>query len=367
LSSNAYTLKIAIDDSKIKEIEKRLKNIVGGGTVGQSALAGVTGGGRGDIAKNLGKLGMIAGGVLAIVTFVSKIASMTVDASPILQSVLKLMNVGVMFLLRPIGDFFGFFLRPIMIWFIRTIALPFYRLAAPIMRQLGVWLGLEATKNLQSNWEGLTAIVTGDFQKAYDMAATQISSDYEKASKVFNDIALSADEWLSTFELPASTLLSDKITDFVNLFSLPRFDLDLGDKLTEFIDNLTLPDWTTDLYIKMTTWVMNLPLPKWSDLTNKIAWFKASLRLPSFTDINNAFNALKTEISTVIDTIRDFFLGIWEFFTGGNKDDNRGNTTNNNTVYATFDNAGKYFSDRINDAGAFFNDLFSGYNQGSNG
>ena len=38
-----------------------------------------------------------------------------IDSSPMFQQMLKLLNFGVMMVLRPIGDFFGFFMRPILI------------------------------------------------------------------------------------------------------------------------------------------------------------------------------------------------------------------------------------------------------------
>ena len=40
MSSNTYTLKIDIDDSKIRELEKRLMAVMGGKTAGLSGLSG---------------------------------------------------------------------------------------------------------------------------------------------------------------------------------------------------------------------------------------------------------------------------------------------------------------------------------------
>ena len=47
-----------------------------------------------------------------------------------------------MLILRPIGDFFGFLLRPIIIYFLRSVALPFYQTWQPIARKLGTYLGV---------------------------------------------------------------------------------------------------------------------------------------------------------------------------------------------------------------------------------
>lgn len=111
-----------------------------GGSISTGATK-KTGSENTGMMKNIAKLAVIATGVASIVGFVQKIASMTIQASPILQSMLKLLNTGIMFMLRPIGDFIGFFLRPIIVYFIRNIALPMYKTWSPIMRQLGSFLG----------------------------------------------------------------------------------------------------------------------------------------------------------------------------------------------------------------------------------
>tara|TARA_R110002124_G_scaffold168177_1_gene335667 strand:+ start:371 stop:1432 length:1062 start_codon:yes stop_codon:yes gene_type:complete len=144
MSSNTYTLKIDIDDSKIRELEKRLMAVMGGKTAGLSGLAGAAEG-KGDksvLINNIKKLGIIALGVGSLVALVQKIGGMMVDSSPMLKGMLKLLNYSVMLILRPIGEFFGFFLRPIVIYFLRSVALPFYRQWLPIARSLGTFLGV---------------------------------------------------------------------------------------------------------------------------------------------------------------------------------------------------------------------------------
>jgi hypothetical protein len=145
MSSNTYTLKIDIDDSKIRELEKRLMAIMGGKTAGLSGVAGAATGksDKGSMMKNIAKLGVIALGVGSLVGLVSKLTGMIVDSSPMLKGMLKLLNYSVMLILRPIGDFFGFFLRPIIIYFMRSIALPWYKQMRPIMQALGSKLGVD--------------------------------------------------------------------------------------------------------------------------------------------------------------------------------------------------------------------------------
>ena len=148
MSSNTYTLKIDIDDSKIRELEKRLMAIMGGKTAGLSGLKNAAEGktNQSNLMKNITKLGVIAIGVGSLVGLVKKISGMMVESSPMLKGMLKLLNYSIMLILRPIGDFFGFFLRPIVIYFLRSVALPFYKQMRPVMQALATMLGVDFLK-----------------------------------------------------------------------------------------------------------------------------------------------------------------------------------------------------------------------------
>ena len=151
-----YTLKVVIDDSKIRELEARL-NKLGGGSSGGSGGGGIAGmlgklgggagsgsggvGGAGGMMKNMAKLGGIAIGIMGIFKAVKQIQGLILQSSPMLQGMMKLFNTTVLMILRPFGDFIGFFLRPIMIYLLRNIALPMYQLLAPPLRQWGSTIG----------------------------------------------------------------------------------------------------------------------------------------------------------------------------------------------------------------------------------
>jgi hypothetical protein len=85
----------------------------------------------GDFFKQtkMGKLGGKAG------SMISKVAG-----SP--QAMLKLLNVGIMLILRPIGDFIGFMLRPLLIEFVKKIAVPMYRDGFKAAKSWGTKLGM---------------------------------------------------------------------------------------------------------------------------------------------------------------------------------------------------------------------------------
>ena len=67
------------------------------------------------------KLAGLATGVAGLLQF----RKIIIESSPMLQAMLKILNVAVMFILRPIGDFIGFVLRPLLIPFLKE-AVKFY-------------------------------------------------------------------------------------------------------------------------------------------------------------------------------------------------------------------------------------------------
>lgn len=89
------------------------------------------------MTSGLGKLGMIAG----LVGIAVGMVKMLVSSSPMLKQILKLFNFGIMLILRPIGDFIGFMLRPIMLMVLTKFILPFYQNALPMMQEMGAMVG----------------------------------------------------------------------------------------------------------------------------------------------------------------------------------------------------------------------------------
>lgn len=149
MSSRERTLILKIDDTQLKEAIKKMQDVNGGGT--SSGGGGKKSQGIGGLMKmvtqnpaliqGLGKLALILAGITIMIQLITKIADRIVESSPILQTMLKLFQTSITFILRPIGDFIGFFLRPFLIYFLRNVALPIYRLFGPIARGLGTFLG----------------------------------------------------------------------------------------------------------------------------------------------------------------------------------------------------------------------------------
>jgi len=105
-------------------------------------------GGSGKLAEGISsmkafadkhKTGILIGaGSIGILLTVLKKAF---DVSPMFQAIKKLLHFGFMLILRPIGDFFGFIMRPIMVLMLRKFIIPWYKDVYPVMKRLGTWLG----------------------------------------------------------------------------------------------------------------------------------------------------------------------------------------------------------------------------------
>ena len=140
--SDAYKkLKKEIDDLALKI--SSAKNNSQGSTVykmmgGQQGKMATTLQVLGEFAKTHATglvLGAAAGGM--ILWAIKK----AIDVSPVFQNVLKLLEFGFMLILRPIGDFFGFVFRPIMVYMLRSFILPFFRHVYPFFREWGTKIG----------------------------------------------------------------------------------------------------------------------------------------------------------------------------------------------------------------------------------
>jgi len=103
----------------------------------ESGLASKMEGAKEFFSKH--KTGMMIGAGSAGILL--KVLKMAFDASPMMQQIQKLLKFGIMMVLRPIGDFFGFIMRPIMIMLLRKFIIPWYTKMYPQMMKWGTEIG----------------------------------------------------------------------------------------------------------------------------------------------------------------------------------------------------------------------------------
>ena len=167
MSSRERVLTLKLDDTQVRNAIKRIQEAgfgtsTGGGTKGSSTkkmksmdVVGQIFGKNSVMFKNLAKLTLIVAGITALVKMVQKISSSVVDSSPILQVMLKLFQTAITFILRPIGDFIGLFLRPFIILFLRA-SLDYYKAVGPVFRAFGSNFG----KNIAANFESPAKLIS---------------------------------------------------------------------------------------------------------------------------------------------------------------------------------------------------------------
>jgi hypothetical protein len=107
---------------------------------GKGKAAGKAMGAAGAVASKVPQLVKLAG-IGAALAGGAGLGKMIVDSSPMLKSMLKLLNVGVMLILRPIGDFVGFMLRPLLLEFVKKVAIPAYKSGAGLAKEWGTKMG----------------------------------------------------------------------------------------------------------------------------------------------------------------------------------------------------------------------------------
>lgn len=292
MSSNTYTMKLVVDDTAVRQLEKRLQNIMG---LKPISGTGSSSGSKGDLFGNLGKLGAIAVGVAALVKGVQMIVERVVASSPALQATLKIFDTAITLIFRPIGDFFAFTLRPIAIIFLTKVALPFYRLTAPMMRFFGSKVGNTLAGNWNSNLEGLDLIIQGRFGELWDKARVKMEQDWDNLTAGFN-------KWASGIKFPSFTKVSLLLERQWNHIT-SGFNKWVKDNIPK------LPDWK-DIPRYFLTWVRDQKnkLPTWDSLTKSIVTFFSSFKVPDVVQ-----EAVKTFFD-FIKKLSDWINGLPEIF-----------------------------------------------------
>ena len=171
--------------------KKRAESGFGGNLMGKKMQGMI--GKVGKFMESSKGQGMMAGGMMgaSILTMIIKKA---MEASPMLQQMLKIMNVAMTLFLRPIGDFIGGMLKPIMLFFLREVAIPMLQKGKTMIR-LGEQFGKAALGLFLKPVETIyNAIVL-----ALDKAVPFLGKDEREKRQMFSGI----EEWKSEQKLMA--------------------------------------------------------------------------------------------------------------------------------------------------------------------
>ena len=221
-------------------------------------------GGHGKAAAGGMALGAIGGGIA--------LSKMIIDSSPMMQQMMKLWKFGIMLILKPIGDFFGFLFRPILLLLLRKFIIPNYQKVMPAMIKMGTDIGnflLEVEKLMpwnwgeeaEKNWESSTTFTPRDDDPLFGTNGAIANWAKELENFDWNSILPSVPEAYGD-EMNQSLLETQtgyvKIASF---FSSMGSALEEGGWIKKRWDSAT--KFFATLGHDATTWV----LQRWNDLT----------------------------------------------------------------------------------------------------
>lgn len=265
---------------------------------------------KGALMKLAGKaltnpLALFAGG--AAVGVISKMISIGIESSPIFQQMVKLMKFGFMLIFKPIGDFFGMIMRPVMIMLLRKFIIPNYQKLMPVMLKMGdnigkilsSWLFTDAFKNL---WSNFTFTYDPDIDPFFGTSGvfTKLAQDI---NNVDWDNILPEIDWtpISAINEKLETTWTT-ITDWFTGLSIPQTVEDAWISFTGWFEGLKIPQLVSEAWTSFTGWFEGLKISEtittaWD---NVMGWFKG-LNIP--TEISDFGQLILDKISGFPDWI----------------------------------------------------------------
>ena len=150
-----------------------LAKVMGGG-------GGQAQGGKGGALAGLLKLGtkgtLLLGGIGVAIGGILSVVKGLAGSSPMLKQMMKLMNFGIMMIFRPIGDFIGFLLRPIIVLLLRNFIIPWYKDAMPVMIALGTFFGGTIAEGMKTFFANPSTAIADGLTGLSDWATDNLNS-----------------------------------------------------------------------------------------------------------------------------------------------------------------------------------------------
>lgn len=233
-------------------------------------------------------------------------------ASPMLQQMHNLWDYAIKMIWRPIGDFFGFLFRPILILLLRKFIIPWYQTMQPVLVALGGFLGntIAGIMDFFTSFEQGGLILL--FKQALGLEpeegiltayvipwiASLFGYDAEKVREISKELVANSVEWLKSF--------------FLNSFDFSTIDITgYWNDLTGFFKNIS------DAVKEGSGWVTT----RWDDFTkffsilqsDVLGWVKD--RYDDFVDfIANTLGGVWTAVSKGWNAFMSFWGAIGNAF-----------------------------------------------------
>jgi len=313
-SSSSGSTKSAEQQHKEKSVKAwdKMKNILGKIDKKQMALTGMSFG---------------IGAILGTLT----------DISPLLQSTFKLLTTGIMLMLKPIADFIGLLLRPIMVLFLQYVVIPFYNHILPIFTSFGIDFGEVAAKLLSGDMDSARDLLQKIADKGSDGKGAVWLWENPTWDQAFANLASDMDSFYGTMQAIAEGLTNagDAIGGLFDSFQTAW-----GNLVDWFSTNLTVEAigeaWNnvTGFIMGMASGVNSFVAGAWVTLTgffiavgtdastwvkgewDKVTKFFASIGSDTTSWVKNAWDKVTKWFSTLGSDVTGWLKSTWDSITG---------------------------------------------------
>lgn len=177
-------------------------------------------------------------GFLAGMAGAAGFGKMIIDSSPVLKAMLKILNIGIMLILRPIGDFIGFMLRPLLIEFVKKVAIPAYKQGAKFAKEWGTKLGKALLLFFTNPEEFLIKAIVNPLRGSFEKGLAGINRWLRIVAVMLNPFNPNRDADIQKIKDEEQSTNAAIDAKYPGLF--PGIgDTELGQKLQEFQDAST--------------------------------------------------------------------------------------------------------------------------------
>lgn len=313
MSSREYSLAIKLDDTQLNAAIKKLQDAFGAIDV---SVSGGTGGGGRDAKENqkrsrrsfermrtaLDKISKNSFQLIGIGIGITALVGLITKSSPMLSAMFKLMQLSVMLILRPIGDFIGFILKPIMMLILTQFIIPFYKTVYPIIKEWGPKIGEMIASLVRDPIGTIRKAIEGiDWGSLFQFPDIDIGGALKGLGIFLNNRIIKP--ILDFFETAGKWLNTTIIQPIVDFFSTT------GEWLNE---NMVIP--IVDFFTMLNESLGGIVGEAWTKLVKFFEFVSASVAGgvgQAWTRLVNFFNSVWAKVQSVLVQAWDAFIEWW--------------------------------------------------------
>lgn len=190
------------------------------------------------------------------------LGKMIIDSSPLMQTMLKLMNLGIMFTLRPIGDFIGTLFRPMMINFVKW-SVGWYKMWADNLPTWEAW-GNALAEFMADPFNGLKGLLIESLKTLgtmFDIPVADIARMITDINIAWNQISEAVKPFIAAWNIFWNMTLPQFLEDLFSGKIVRDFKKGFEDAWKGFIGFFEgIWQGITDGFAKFWNWLKDIPL-----------------------------------------------------------------------------------------------------------